>query len=297
MNTAIQQMLDRYPCHSLNDYRNAIREIFQEIALLGLWRSKFFEHAVFYGGTCLRIFYGLDRFSEDIDFSLLRSNPRFDLKKYHAAVKAEFNSFGFDIEVEPRIKPATATIQSAFIKTGTYQNMIAIEVPQDISRVLHRNEVLKIKMEIDIDPPGSFSTEAKVIYQPIPFSVPVFSPSDLFAGKIHAVLCRRWKNRVKGRDWYDLVWYIGRGIHLNINHLLKRMVQSGHWQTSSSLTPSALLGLLEKKIQETDFDVAREDVSPFLKDPASITLWSQDFFMGLLRRLQVANKDSPGLRK
>lgn len=290
MNTAIEQMLDRYQCRSLEDYRSAVREIFQEIALLGLWRSKFFEHAAFYGGTCLRIFYGLDRFSEDIDFSLFKPNREFDLKKYHAALKSEFHSFGFEVSVEPRIKPATAAIQSAFIKAGTYQNMIAIEVPQNIRRVLHRNEVLKIKMEIDVDPPGSFSTEAKVLYQPIPFTVPVFSSPDLFAGKMHALLCRGWKNRVKGRDWYDFVWYVGRGVRLNTRHLFERMVQSGHWQASEPLTSSALMDLLEKKIKMTDFNIAKEDVSPFLKDPAAIALWSKDFFIGLLPRLQMENR-------
>src|SRR5271168_5415411 len=104
MNPAILSMLDRYNCVSLQDYENALKEIMQEIALLGLWRSKFFEHTAFYGGTALRILYGLDRFSEDLDFSLLKQNKNFNLTPYLEAIKIELLGFGFSVTVEQKNK-------------------------------------------------------------------------------------------------------------------------------------------------------------------------------------------------
>ena len=207
MNEAIRQMLAAYEIRSVEDSLRALREVMQEIALLGLWRSKFFENAAFYGGTALRVLYGLDRFSEDLDFSLLEKRKNFDLADYSEALKRELASFGFAVEIESRPKPASAAIQSAFLKADTRTQMITVEFDKDLVQKVPRNQVLKIKLEVDIDPPPGFATEVRYLLRPVPFSVRTFSLPDLFAGKMHAVLCREWKSRVKGRDWYDLVWF------------------------------------------------------------------------------------------
>lgn len=287
MTPAVRDMLARYRCEAGQDYVNALKEIIQEIALLGLWRSKFFEHAAFYGGTALRILYGLDRFSEDVDFSLLRSEKDFRLAPYLKAVQGELESLGFDVSLEERQKNVETAVESAFIKAGTREHLIKIEVPEAVSSRFPQNAAMKIKLEIDTDPPGDFETEAKTLLLPIPFSVVTFRPPDLFAGKIHALLMRRWKTRVKGRDYYDFVWHVARDIPARLQHLEARLRQSGGWTSPKALTQEALRDLLEKKFAELDVEAAKRDVEPFLKDKTATALWSREFFTGLLERLKT----------
>jgi predicted nucleotidyltransferase component of viral defense system len=287
MNPAIESMLGRYNCVSLQDYENALKEIIQEIALLGLWRSKFFEHAAFYGGTALRILYGLDRFSEDLHFSLLKPQKDFSLSPYLKAIEAELTAMGFIVTVEEREKNITTAVESAFIKAETREHLIKITVPDAVSDKVEKNKLVNVRLEIDTDPPGGFNTEVKILLQPIPFSVNTYRMPDLFAGKCHAVLHRQWKNRVKGRDYYDFVWYVGRGVPVHLSHLEKRLRQSGGWTDKRKMQESDLVTLLQKKFTEFDVKAAKKEVAPFLRDPASVDLWSQEFFGSLLSRLQV----------
>ncbi|MBI5416974.1 nucleotidyl transferase AbiEii/AbiGii toxin family protein [Candidatus Poribacteria bacterium] len=278
MNDAVKVMLDRYNCDSINDYENALKEIIQEIALLGLWRSKFFERAAFYGGSALRILYGLDRFSEDLDFSLLKKDEKFSLADYCRAVKDELNGFGFSVTVEKKEKKPETNITSAFIKAGTLNNLIVIDIPQSVKNKIHREKTMKIKLEVDKEPPGDFCIEAKYLFQPLPFSVNTYTLPHLFAGKMHAILCRSWANRVKGRDWYDLVWYVGRDISVSLKHLESRMKQTGHLKADESLTEKVLKQRLHERIDSIDFNDAKKDVENLLKDPSSLKLWSVEFF-------------------
>lgn len=266
---------------------NALKEIFQEIALLGLWRAKFYEKAAFYGGSALRILYGLDRFSEDLDFTLLRKDNQFQLAAYNQAVVDELASFGFDVEVECKNKKIISNIESAFIKADTKKQLIIVEAPSDISKRFHHMHRIRIKMEVDVRPPGKFNTEAKTILQPIPFSVRTLILPDLFAGKIHALLCRPWQLRVKGRDWYDFVWCIGRDIPVNTLHLRERLVQSEAWKGSDDFGKDELLELLKNKIKSTDFENAKRDIKPFLSDPKSTDIWSTPFFNELLDKIKI----------
>jgi hypothetical protein len=288
MHPVIKTMLSKYRCHSGQDYVNALKEIFQEIALLGLWRAKFFENAAFYGGTALRILYGLDRFSEDLAFTLLRANRDFDLTPYNQAVADELSSFGFKVTVETKIKNAETNIESAFIKATTQKQLIVIEADPSIIGRLHRMDTLKIKMEVDTNPPGNVSTEVKTVLLPIPFTVKTLTQPDLLAGKIHAILCRPWQTRVKGRNWYDLVWYIARDVPVNLQHLSDRLVQSKAWTKDRKLTTAVLLKMLSDKINQTDFDNAKVDVRPFIQDKNALDLWSGDFFLHLTQNLKTA---------
>lgn len=287
MNPAIFSMLERYKCVTSRDYENALKEIIQEVALLGLWRSKFFEHAVFYGGTALRILYELDRFSEDLDFSLLRPDKDFSLSSYLKAIQAELNGMGFSVTVEAREKKVDSAVESAFIKAGTREHLLKIHVPDAISERIQKNMFMNIKLEVDTDPPGGFETEAKHLLQPIPFSVNTYQRPDLFAGKLHAVIQRKWKNRVKGRDYYDFVWYVARDVPVRLSHLEQRLRQSGGWSEGTLRQPD-LLALLQRKFAELDVEAAKKDVLPFLKDPAAVELWSREFFESLLFRLKTA---------
>lgn len=287
MHEGLKSMLAAYSCRSAQDYQNALKEIVQEIALLGLWRAKFFEHAAFYGGSALRILHELDRFSEDLDFSLLRPDGAFELKAFLSAIEAELKGFGFRMTVEPREKAVQGSIQSAFIKANTRANMLVIEAPRGITTSMHREQVLKVKLEIDVDPPGGFETEARLRMLPIPFSVKSYSLPDLFAGKLHAVLCRGWKGHVKGRDWYDFVWFVARAIPVRLSHLKIRLIQNGAWKSSDMLTAPALTDLLKERIEKTDFASARIDVLPFIRDPASIDLWSGSFMNDVAGRMKM----------
>lgn len=286
MNDAIHNMLKKYNCRTAQDYTNALKEIIQEVALVGLWRSKFFDEAAFYGGTALRILYNLDRFSEDLDFSLLNPNSQYDLTPHLKAIQKELLGFGFHVDVNTKAKSKDSAVQSAFLKGNTLEHLIEIGVSDKILHTQHRDSALKIKLEVDTDPPAHFTTTTQYLLQPIPFFVRTFSEPDLFAGKIHAILCRSWKNRVKGRDWYDLVWYIAQGIPLHIQHLEMRLRQSGHYTGKASLTKNDVIALLEKKIGTVDFRDAKADVTPFVKDPASLDLWSREFFNTLTRKLK-----------
>ncbi|MBI2335145.1 MAG: nucleotidyl transferase AbiEii/AbiGii toxin family protein [Deltaproteobacteria bacterium] len=287
MTPAVREMLSRYNCETGQDYANALKEIIQEIALLGLWRAKFFEHAAFYGGTALRILYELDRFSEDIDFSLLKPKESFKFQPYMRAVQDELEALGFDVSIEERKKNVETAIESAFIKADTRKHLIKIQTPENISDRIPKTALLTVKLEIDTNPPGDFQTEVKTLLLPIPFSVNTFQLPDLFAGKIHAILMRNWKSRVKGRDYYDFVWYLARQVPVRLKHLEARLRQSGGWGQKKALNQEMLQTLLKEKFNSLDIAAAKRDVEPFLKDRAAVALWSRGFFIDLLERLKI----------
>ncbi len=287
MNEAVRQMLAAYEIRTVGDSLRALREVMQEIALLGLWRGKFFEKAAFYGGTALRVLYGLDRFSEDLDFSLLKKGDGFDLGDYGDSVKRELSSFGFAVEIESRTKQAQTAVQSAFLKADTRTQMITVEFERGLVQQVPRNQVLKIRLEVDTDPPPGFSTEIRYLLRPVPFAVRTFSLPDLFAGKMHAVLCREWKSRVKGRDWYDLVWFAAYHPELHLSHLEQRMRQTGHWERPEALTEADLRKLLAQRIERVDISQVRSEAEPFVKDPKALSVWSSEFFLDVASRIKV----------
>lgn len=287
MNATIQQMLERYKCRNGNDSINALREIMQELALQGLWRGKFFERAAFYGGTALRILYGLNRGSEDLDFSLLDPNPTFRLSEYADALKKELNAFGFTVDFVTKEKKREFNIDSAFLKTNTKTQLISFGLPASLTDRIHSRKELKIKLEIDIDPPSGFQTEVKTLLRPIPHTVRVYTLPDLLAGKLHAVLCRKWRNRTKGRDWYDMVWYAGHHPQIDLNHLEIRMRQSGDYTDPTPLTLEQLRQFLLSAIENTDPEMLKADVQPFIRDQQELDLWSKDFFRQIIKEFCV----------
>lgn len=288
MHEAIARMLARYEPKNVDDSVRALREIIQEVALLGLWRAKFFEHAAFYGGTALRILYGLDRFSEDLDFSLLEPAADFSLTKYTAALEEELLAFGFNVRVEMVDKAVESAVQSAFLKGNTRNELLVIETGEEIARLIPAGQVLKVKLEVDTDPPPGFTTHTRYQLQPIPFAVRCYTLPDLFAGKMHALLFRRWKNRVKGRDWYDLIWYAANHPQLHLAHLEQRMRQTGHWSGDHPISPPAFSEQLNEAIDRLNIDQARRDVAPFVKDQQMLAIWSRDFFRDVAGRIQIS---------
>jgi hypothetical protein len=211
----------------------------------------------------------------------------FELSRYCAAVERELRSFGFEAQMTAREKKEDSPVQSAFLKANTLKHLITFKTGEKAGWPISRDQVLKIKIEVDMDPPPGFSTENKFVLQPIPFSVRTFVLPDLFAGKMHAVLCRRWKTRVKGRDWYDLVWYVANHPQLHLSHLEQRMTQSGHLKESERLTPEKFFVLTMETIDRLDVSQARKEVEPFVKNPESLTVWSRAFFQDVIGRIVV----------
>jgi predicted nucleotidyltransferase component of viral defense system len=283
----IVQMLSRYELQTVHDYENALKEIIQEIVLLGLWRSKFYEKAFFYGGSALRILYKLDRFSEDLDFSLNQPEKSFNIKKYLDAIKAELELWGFEVHAEEKDKKNRNTIDSAFIKANTLIHLLKI----DSNLKTHKNAVMKIKLEIDHDPAIGFSSDIKYHLHPIPFTIKTMTLPSLFAGKMHALLCRTIRTNIKGRDWYDLIWFVKNHIPCDLHYLKSKMVQTGHMNGSEALTREKLVELLSRKVKKIDFPLAKNDVAPFLKTSRQkdeLSLWSDAFFNDyLIREINV----------
>lgn len=285
-NTVLEQMLHRYDLKSDYDRKNAMKEIMQEIVLCGLSRGGFFKKASFYGGTALRMFYGLDRFSEDLDFSLMTKNPSFSLENYFAALQKEVNSFGLNVTIAEKEKTIRTDIQSAFVKGNTREHLLLFYTPEIAGRV-PANETIKIKFEIDIKPPPFATYERKYRLLPAPYEVNMYDEPSLFAGKIHAVICRGWKSRVKGRDLYDYVFYLGRGTKVNLAHLRARLVDSGYIDRELVCGLQDVKDMLFQKFTSIDYEQAKQDVLPFIKNQSSLALWSADFFKQITELLDA----------
>jgi hypothetical protein len=272
--SVIEQMLARYPAQ---EREHALREVMQEIALAGLHRGGFFDKAAFYGGTCLRIFHGIPRFSEDLDFSLLTPDRAFTLTPYFDAMRSEFAAFGFEVVITAQAKSAESAVVSAFVKQGT-----------SIYNVHVRGQrTLKIKFEVDTDPPPGFATEERLLLQPYSFYAKCYALPDLHAGKMHALLFRKWKNRVKGRDWFDFEWYVRNAVPLHLVHLEQRARQSGDW-SGPAMEQADLHHLLLRRIESLDIEQARADVRPFLRDTSVLQIWSHRYLRDLAERVVCA---------
>ena len=247
---------------------------------------KIFERAAFYGGTALRILYGLDRGSEDMDFSLLEPNEDFHLQHYGIGIKRELESFGFAVDFAVKEKTKLSPIESAFLKGNTKTQLITVGLPASLTDRVHSHSQIKIKFEVDLDPPSGFRTEVKTLLRPVPHTVRTYALSDLFAGKLHAVLCRRWKTRTKGRDWYDLVWYVANRTPVHLAHLEQRLHQSGDFN-ESSLTLDEVQCRLRRLARQLDIDEVKRDVLSFVRDPECLALWSREFFLDVIDGLRA----------
>lgn len=275
------QMMSRYEINTNNDYTNALHEVMQQITLAGLYHSGFFDKAAFYGGTCLRIFHGVERFSEDLDFSLLQPDKTFTLENYFDPIINEFKALGRDVAINLKIKKNQSTVESAFLKDDTA-----------IFNLQFKSEhTIKIKIEVDINPPLGFATESKLLLLPSSFMTRCYTLSDLYAGKMHALLFRSWKNRVKGRDWYDFEWYVRNNVALDFKHLCKRTYQFGSMK-ENDLTQESFKALLKEKISNTDINIVKRDVSPFIKNQATMDIWSTDYFLQLVDMIKFVSAGS-----
>jgi predicted nucleotidyltransferase component of viral defense system len=268
MNEFFEQVLSRYEIHNAKEKHNALYEITQQVVLAGLHRSGFFDRAAFYGGTCLRLFHHLPRFSEDMDFSLLTPDEGFVFENYFQPIIDEFDHLGRKVEIKKKDKRMFGRVDSAFLKDNT-----------DVYNVAFQTEkTVKVKIEVDTRPPLLFQTEQKALTLPYTFMVRCFQLSDLFAGKMHALVFRNWKTRVKGRDWYDFEWYVRWRVPLDFKHLQERIREFNGVEMSVEDFKAAL----KKRLATTNIEDVKLDVRGFLRgDPRELDIWSNDYFLHL----------------
>ena len=288
MHEASVQMFEEYRLKYEGSVDRALAETIQAIALLGLSRTDFFAHAAFYGGTALRLLFNLDRFSEDLDFSLVKPLKEFRLSFYLGSLRNEMEAFGFTVEIEDHQKKLPTPIESAFIKANTRIHIIQAGVPRVIADRIHRNAVCRVKLEVDIDPPPYADFEVAFIDDPVPFSIQVYSGPSLLAGKMDAVLSRGWQSRVKGRDWYDFAFLVRKKIPLSLAHLEARLRQKGLYAETSPLNEERCINLIDRRIESVDFDAAKADVIVFIHRPQDLDVWSMDYFRHVLKNLKFS---------
>ena len=286
MNSILNEMLKKYETNGISDKKSAIKEIMQEIVLCGLSRAGFFQKTAFYGGTALRILYGLDRFSEDLEFSLMETDDSFELSDYFPTLKKEIAAYGLNVEISEKQKSKESAIRSAFLKGNTKEHMLLFYASDQVTSGIAGDEKIKIKFEVDTNPLIGATFEHKYRLLPAPYDVTLYDMPSLFAGKAHAVICRSWKNRVKGRDLYDYIFYLSRNASLNIEHLKARLVQSDVLKQADNFTIDDAKKLLCSHFDTIDYEQAKEDVRPFIKDTGSLNLWSADFFKQITDDLQ-----------
>ena len=275
--TVFDEMLSRYPGQDLWQRHQALHEIIQQVTLAGLHRGGFFDHAAFYGGTCLRIFYGMPRFSENMDFSLLEKRDDIHLEHYFRDIVEEFHLLGREVVITQKKKANPGAVESAFLKDDT-------EI-YDIG--FRGDKVIKVKLELDTHPPLKFQTEQKLLMQPYSFMTRCFTLPNLFAGKMHALIYRHWLKRVKGRDWYDFEWYIRRGVPLNFTHLRERVFDfNQEW-----LSREDFMRKLRERLSQTSIAEVKKDVLPFIKDPHELDIWSNEYFLMLADQLKISEDD------
>ena len=271
-NEIFNQMLSGYDITTELQKRNAIFEVNQQVILAGLYNGGFFNEAAFYGGTCLRIFHGLQRFSEDMDFSLLAPNENFDFTQYFQPIIDQFALVGREVEIRKKDKKNFGKVESAFLKDNTDVYDITFQTEKSV----------KIKIEVDTQPPLKFKTEQKLLLLPQSFMTRCFTLPTLFAGKMHALVYRAWKNRVKGRDWYDFEWYVRHNISLDFTHLCERALQIDQ----EELDKETFLQKLNERLATADINQVKADVLPFVRNPKELDIWSNDYFLQLAKMIR-----------
>lgn len=287
MNNIIEQMLSKYEIKNTNDEINALKEIIQEIILSGLARGNFFDEAAFYGGTALRIFYKLDRFSEDLDFALIYPNKNFDLSKYFVYLEKELKAYGLNLEINTKQKNIESNITSAFVKGDTLEHILKFFSNEENHKYNHMLKNIKIKFEVDINPPSGATYEEKYKLLPSPHQIKIYDKESLFAGKIHAILCRNWKTRTKGRDLYDYIFFLANNTKVNLELVKNKLIESNYINANDKFSIDDLKNLLINKFKEIDYMEAKEDVIPFIKNTESLNIWSSEFFISITKELTI----------
>jgi len=274
----IEQRLATYNCKNRIEEINALKEISQEIALMALSKADFFKVAEFHGGTALRILYGTQRFSEDLDFALLMPMKHFDLTKYLMHMHDEFEAYGYQAHITDRVQ-TSKTVQKQFLKIDSLGKELELIYPRD-----KYEKKIKIKFELDTNPPEGAKVELKYQTFPLAYSIIAKDLPSMFSGKLHALLCRTYD---KGRDWYDFIWFISNQTPINYTLLSSAINQQGPWRGQEIfINRSWVIEKLSNKIQTINWSEIVSDVVHLLKphEQPSLSVWRKEFFLDLLTK-------------
>ena len=283
--TTIEEIIKSYNPKTIEETKAIIRELLQQIVLIGLSRSGFFNYASFYGGTALRIFYGLNRYSEDLDFTLNKEDLNFSIEPFVNKIIEVAHSYGFDIEIQTKIKNIKTPIENAFAKLNTYQTFINLKINDRLVNLLHKDELIKVKFEIDCNPSLGFNVENKYLSMLEFANVAVLDKESLFARKLHALLCRSYKNNVKGRDYYDFLFFIQRKIKPNLNYLRNKLIESHKINENDEFNIDNLKNMLKKRFDEVDFDLVKNDAEHFVFKNEDLSYFSKELFIDIVDTL------------
>ena len=246
---------------------NVLREYLQSLVLRSFHEAEAVRCIAFVGGTALRFLHGLPRFSEDLDFSLVSPNG-YAGRAWMAKVKRDLALAGFTPEVTWNDRK---TVHAAWVRLGGLLHDAGLSPMAD--------EKLAIKVEVDTRPPVGGHCERRLVTRHLSFLLQYHDPPSLMAGKVHALLTRRY---AKGRDWYDFVWYTSRKTPVNLELLAAALAQTGPWKGSAeAIDREWCLRALKAKIESIDWQRARDDVRAFLRpsDTKSLEVWGRDFFL------------------
>jgi len=285
MISTIDQLITSYNPKTTDEIKLAIREILQQIILVGLSRSGFFNKASFYGGTALRIFYGLNRYSEDLDFTLNKKDEDFSLDPYINKIYEVASSYGLNLNISSKRKEIKTPIESAFAKINTYQTFINLKIDESLTKMLHKDEVIKVKFEIDTLPPLGFKNETKWLDNPEFAPVTVLDIESLFSGKLHAILCRNYKNTIKGRDYYDFLFYVKKGIKPNINYLKEKLIESKRINKDDIFNIDVLKEMLINRFKNIDFEYVKNDAKRFVFSNEDLSYFCSELFIQMAQKL------------
>ena len=285
METTIEQIVKSYNPSTLDETKAIVREIIQSIVLIGLSRSAFFSKASFYGGTALRIFYNLNRYSEDIDFTLNKVDPNFSIEPYINKIKEVALSYGLELEITVKNKKTESPIESAFAKLNTYHTFISLKIDNKIISTLHKDELIKVKFEIDCNPSLGFKTETKWLDIPEFAQVVVLDEPSLFAGKLHAILCRNYKNTVKDRDYYDFLFYVQKRIKPNLIYLRNKLIETGKINDSDHFDLNVLKSMLKEQFEKVNFEQVKQDAMRFVFKNEDLFYYTKDLFIQMVDKI------------
>ena len=283
--TTIEEIIKSYNPKTIEETKAIIKELLQQIVLIGLSRSGFFNYASFYGGTALRIFYGLNRYSEDLDFTLNKEDLNFSIEPFVNKIIEVAHSYGFDIEIQTKIKNIKTPIENAFAKLNTYQTFINLKINDRLVNLLHKDELIKVKFEIDCNPSLGFNVENKYLSMLEFANVAVLDKESLFARKLHALLCRSYKNNVKGRDYYDFLFFIQRKIKPNLTYLRNKLIESHQINENDEFNIDILKNMLKKRFDEVDFDLVKNDAEHFVFKNEDLSYFSKELFIDMVDTL------------
>ena len=284
--STIEEIIKMYNPKTLDDNKSILREIIQSIVLVGLSRTDFFKKASFYGGTALRIFYDLNRYSEDLDFTLNKVDENFSIEPFVESIKNVAGSYGLELEISVKKKQISSPVESAFDKINTYQTFINLKINSEQAKLLHKDELIKVKFEIDCEPALGFTTESKWIDMPEFAPIMVLDEASLFAGKIHAILCRNYKNTVKGRDYYDFLFYVKRGASPNLKYLKNKLVNTGKIKEEDVFDIEILKEMLINRFEKVDFEQVKKDTERFIINREDLSYYCKELFVQMAKKIK-----------